>query len=300
MTAPGRGLLDGAGVPALFVLLWSTGFIAARYGLPHATPFAFLFTRFALVTVAMGFVALATRAPWPSRSEAWSTVLVGLLVQGCYLGGVFFAISRGVSAGASAMIVGLQPVLTVALARFWLRERVLARQWLGLAIGIAGVALVVRHKIGLDAGGEVEGLSGLWALLLALVAISVGTLLQKRHAAHVDLRTGAVLQFGACTLVYVLLAAFAEDARIDWTPSFVFALSWSVLVLSTGANLLLFRLLRRGRAADVAALFFLVPAVTAAMAWLLFGEVLTPQAVAGMVLIAVGVTLGRARPPARR
>jgi drug/metabolite transporter (DMT)-like permease len=217
------------------------------------------------------------------------TVVVGVLIQGCYLGGVFYAIANGTSAGTSAMLVGLQPVVTVVLARGWLGERVVARQWAGLAIGLAGVALVVRHKIGIDNAG------GIVALLVALVAISVGTLYQKRYCARVDLRSGAVIQFGACALLYLLLVLFAEDAHIDWTPSFLFAIGWSVIVLSTGANLLLFWLLRRGKAADVAALFFLVPAVTAVMAWALFGETLTLQAIAGMVLIAIGVALGRAR-----
>ncbi|MEP7061920.1 MAG: DMT family transporter [Betaproteobacteria bacterium] len=278
-----------AAYSAVFVVLWSTGFIAAKYGLPHATPFAFLFTRFCLVAAAMTVLAVALRAPWPSRREALHTVVVGVLIQAGYLGGVFYAISRGTSAGTSAMLVGLQPVVTVMLARGWLGERVVARQWAGLAIGVAGVVLVVRHKIGID------NADGIVALLIALVAISVGTLYQKRYCAHVDLRSGAVIQFGACALLYLPLVLLAEDAHIDWTPSFIFAIGWSVIVLSTGANLLLFWLLRRGKAADVAALFFLVPAVTAVMAWALFGETLTAQAIAGMVLIAVGVALGRAR-----
>lgn len=273
---------------ATFVVLWSTGFIAAKYGLPHATPFAFLFARFCLVAAAMGVIAVLLRAPRPTRREALHTIVVGVLIQGCYLGGVFYAISRGTSAGTSAMLVGLQPVLTVVLARFWLGERVALRQWLGLVIGLAGVALVVWHKVGSDHA------AGIAALLISLVAISVGTLYQKRHCAHVDLRSGAAIQFAACALLYLPLVLFAEDAHIDWTASFVFAVGWSVIVLSTGANLLLFWLLRRGKAADVAALFFLVPAVTAIMAWGLFGETLTPLAIGGMVLIAIGVTLGRA------
>jgi drug/metabolite transporter (DMT)-like permease len=282
---------DGA-FSAIFVVLWSTGFIAAKYGLPYATPFAFLLARFCMIAAVMTAIAVIWRAPWPTAREAMHTVIVGALIQGCYLGGVFFAISRGTSAGTSAMLVGLQPVLTVVLARWWLAERVVLRQWAGLAIGLAGVALVVRHKIGVDHA------SGIVALMIALVAISVGTLYQKRYCARVDLRSGAVIQFAACAVLYVPLVLFAEHAHIDWTRSFMFAIGWSVIVLSAGANLLLFWLLRRGKAADVAALFFLVPAVTALMAWALFGETLTLQAIAGMVLIAVGVTLGRA--PAAR
>lgn len=278
-----------AAYSGIFVVLWSTGFIAAKYGLPHATPFAFLLARFCMVATVMTAITVILRAPWPTRREAMHTVVVGLLIQGAYLGGVFYAISRGTSAGTSAMLVGLQPVVTVVLARWWLAERVVLRQWTGLAIGLAGVVLVVRHKIGVDDAG------GIVALMIALVAISVGTLYQKRYCARVDLRSGAVIQFAACATVYLPLVLFAEDAHIDWVPDFLFAIGWSVVVLSTGANLLLFWLLRRGKAADVAALFFLVPAVTAVMAGALFGETLTAQAIAGMLLIAVGVTMGRAR-----
>lgn len=286
VTSPARQ--GDAAFSAIFVVLWSTGFIAAKYGLPYATPFAFLLARFCMIAAVMTAIAVIWRAPWPSRRETMHTIVVGVLIQGCYLGGVFHAISRGTSAGTSAMLVGLQPVVTVVLARWWLTERVVLRQWAGLAIGLAGVALVVQHKIGVDR------VDGIVALLIALVAISVGTLYQKRHCAEVDLRSGAVIQFGACAILDLPLVLFAEQAHIDWTASFVFALGWSVIVLSAGANLLLFWLLRRGKAADVAALFFLVPAVTAVMAWALFGETLTLQAIAGMMLIAVGVTLGRA------
>jgi drug/metabolite transporter (DMT)-like permease len=273
---------------AIFVVLWSTGFIAAKYGLPHATPFAFLFARFCLVTAVMLAVVAILRVPWPSPRAAMHSVVAGLMIQGAYLGGVFFAISRGTSAGTSAMLVGLQPVVTVVLARAWLAERVVPRQWMGLAIGLAGVALVVWHKIGSDDP------AGIVALVIALMAISVGTLYQKRHCASVDLRSGAVIQFGACAIAYLPLVAWGEHAHIAWTPSFVFAIGWSVIVLSAGANSLLFWLLRRGKAADIARLFFLVPAVTALMAFALFDETLTPLAIAGMVLIAIGVTLGRA------
>jgi drug/metabolite transporter (DMT)-like permease len=275
--------------PAAFVVLWSTGFIAAKFGLPYATPFAFLLARFCAVAAIMTTIALVTRAPWPGPREALHTMLVGALIQCGYLGGVFFAIAHGASAGLSAMLVGLQPVVTVALARAWLGERIVARQWLGLALGVAGVALVVSHRV------AVGSVASVVALTIALFAISVGTLWQKRHAAHVDLRTGAVIQFATSALLLVPLVLFTEDAHIDWTPSFAFALGWSVIVLSTGANLLLFRLIRHGKAADVAALFFLVPAVTALMAWALFGETLTVAAIAGMALIAAGVVLGRAR-----
>src|SRR6476620_5576395 len=181
-------------LPALFVLLWSTGFIAAKYGLPYAPPLKFLLVRFSLVTALMTAVTFVTRAPWPiGRWQIAHIVVAAWLVHGVYLGGVFVSIAAGMPAGTSAMLVGLQPILTVFLARAWLGERITARQWLGLAIGLAGVYLVVRQKIAF--GGEATALT---AVLLALVGISVGTLYQKKFCANVDLRSGAVIQFTVC------------------------------------------------------------------------------------------------------
>jgi drug/metabolite transporter (DMT)-like permease len=189
------------------------------------------------------------------------------------------------------MLVGLQPLLTVLLARAWLGERVLARQWVGLALGFAGVFFVVRHKIGFSGDA-----SGLLPCVIALLGISVGTLYQKRHCAHVDLRSGAVVQFAACTLLFVPLSML-EHESVRWTAPFVFALGWSVIVLSVGAISLLYWLLRHGAAAHVARLFYLVPPVTALMAYALFGESLDALAIMGMALIAAGVAMAR---PARR
>jgi len=277
--------------PALFVLLWSTGFIAAKFGLPHAPPFTFLLYRFLLVALLMLVVALATRAPWPrARADYAHVAVAALLVHGLYLGGVFIALDGGMPAGTSAMLVGLQPILTVFLAWMWLRERVVPRQWAGLCLGLAGVYLVVRHKVDF-AGGH----SGLLASAIALVGISVGALYQKRHASHVDLRSGAVIQFAACALVYAPLAWLLDTRPVQWVPAFVFALGWSVVVLSVGAISLLYWLLRHGAASGVARLFYLVPMVTAVESWLLFGETLDALAVSGMAMIASGVMLARPR-----
>lgn len=278
--------------PALFVLMWSTGFIAAKYGLPYAPPLTFLLLRFALVATLMTAVALVARAAWPTRRETMHLAVAATLVHGAYLGGVWIAIKGGMAAGTSAMLVGLQPLLTVLLARAWLRERVLPRQWWGLALGLVGVFLVVRHKVSFSGDA-----SGLVPSLVALVGISVGTLYQKRHCAHVDLRSGAVVQFTACTLLFLPLALLLEHDPIRWTGAFWFALLWSVLVLSVGAISLLYWLLRHGGAADVARLFYLVPPVTALMAFVLFGETLDALALMGMAAIAAGVAL--ARPPRR-
>jgi drug/metabolite transporter (DMT)-like permease len=272
-------------------VLWSTGFIAAKLGLPDAPPFRFLAARFCVVALLMAAVAVAMRARWPSAREAAHSAVVALLVHAVYLGGVFVAMADGVPAGTSAMIVGLQPVLTVVIAHAWLGERVVPRQWAGLALGLGGVALVVRHKLGLQGG-----LTGLWPLVVALAGISVGTLYQKRYASHVDLRAGAAIQYAVCALVFAPLAAALEPEPIRWTGAFVFALAWSVIVLSVGAVSLLWLLLRHGAAANVAALFYLVPPVTALMAWLLFGETLDAWALGGMALIALGVALARAKP----
>ena len=275
-------------------MLWSTGFIAAKLGLPDAPPFRFLATRFVAVTLLMATVALATGARWPSARDALHAAVVALLVHALYLGGVFVALEQHLPAGLVALVVSLQPVLTTTLANRWLGERVVPRQWAGLALGLAGVALVVRHKLGL--AGD---LTGLVPLVVALGGISVGTLYQKRFASHVDLRAGAAIQYAVCALAFVPLAMLLEPEPIRWTGQFAFALAWSVLVLSVGAISLLWLLLRHGAAANVAALFYLVPPVTALMAWLLFGETLDAYALGGMALIAFGVALARASAPAQ-
>jgi drug/metabolite transporter (DMT)-like permease len=275
---------------SLFVVLWSTGFIAAKFGLPYAPPLTFLLIRFALVAALMSVVCVAVRARWPSRRRDYVDVAIAAaLVHGVYLGGVFIAISRGMPAGTAAMLVGLQPIVTVFLARAWLGERVVARQWVGLLLGLAGVWLVVRRKVSLDVDA-----GALLAVFAALAAISVGTLWQKRHASHVDMRVGAVIQFAACALAYLPLAfAFESPSSVRWTPEFVFALGWSVLVLSVGAISLLYWLLRHGEASGVARLFYLVPPVTALLAWLLFDERLDAAALAGLAVIVVAVALSR-------
>ena len=288
MTTPAHARRQLA-FPLLFVVLWSTGFIAAKYGLPYAPPLTFLLYRFALVAALMVVVALASRATWPdTRTQVGHVVIAGWLVHGVYLGGVFVAIANGMSAGMAAMLVGLQPVVTVLLARGWLGERVGARQWVGLALGLVGVWLVVWHKVTFT-----DDAKGLTAIFLALAGISVGTLYQKRYCSHVDRRCGAVIQFTSCAIAYVPLVLLFEREPVLWTPEFAFALGWAVVVLSVGAISLLYWLLRHGAASNVAGLFFLVPAVTAVMAWLLFGETLGALAIAGMVLISFGVALAR-------
>jgi len=276
--------------PLLFVVLWSTGFIGAKLGLPDCEPLTLLTLRYAAVLVLMGAIALATRAPWPASPAQWVHIGVsGLLIHAVYLGGVFTAIRLGLPAGVTALVVGLQPVLTALGAGLLLRERVRATQWAGLALGLAGVVLVVARKV--------EGGSAAAALLLpavvALAGITAGTLYQKRFCASFDLRTGSVVQFLPSLLVTGLAAWRTETMVVHWTPAFVFALGWLVLVLSLGAVSLLNVLIRSGSAVNVASLFYLTPPTTALIAWAMFGETLTGIALAGMGLAVLGVWLAR-------
>jgi drug/metabolite transporter (DMT)-like permease len=274
-------------MPAVFVVLWSTGFIGAKLGLPYAGPLTFLALRFAIVTGIMLIVALASGAVWPSLRDAGHAALVGLLIQFLYLGGVFFGISRGVTAGVAALIVGVQPLLTAALAGVLLGDRVRPRQWAGLALGLAGVVCVVWEKV------DFAGLqtSGLLAVVGALLGITFGTLYQKRYCGGIDLRSATVLQNASAGAAMLACALLFEPMRVVWTGEFLFALLWLCLVLSVGATILLLWLIRRGAASRVASLFYLVPPVTAFMAFLLFGETLGLAALAGMVLTMAGVAL---------
>lgn len=275
--------------PPLFVLLWSTGFIGARLGLPYAEPLTFLALRFGLVTALLATAALAARAPWPRRPADWGHLAVaGLLMHGVYLGGVFVAIGLGLEAGLSALIVSLQPILVAAAAGLFLGERVRPRAWAGLALGLAGVVLVLARKLGGGAGGT---LGAVLACVAALAGITAGTLYQKRFGAAHDLRAGNAVQFAAATLFCLALALAFETMRVRWTAGFAFALLWLVLVLSLGAISLLYLLLRRGAASRVASLFFLTPPTTALIAWPLFGERLGPVELLGMAVAVAGVAL---------
>ncbi|GAB2181111.1 DMT family transporter [Denitratisoma sp. agr-D3] len=275
--------------PALFVFFWSTGFIGAKYGLPYAEPLSFLLLRYLLVVLLMGAVALATRAPWPVDRRHWFHIGVsGILMHACYLGGVFVSIGQGLPAGVTSLVVGLQPLLTAVGAGWLLKESVSRRQWLGLALGLLGAGLVLSGRI--SAGFN---LSGVVPAFFALLGITAGTLYQKRFCPRFDWRTGAVAQFLPAAAVTLVVAAFTEHFRIDFTPPFLFALGWLVLVLSVGAISLLNMLLRAGSAVNVASLFYLTPASTAAIAWLLFDEVLSPLALLGMAVAIWGVYLSR-------
>lgn len=282
--------LSGLGMPVLFVIIWSSGFIAAKYGLPYAPPLTFIVLRFAAAVAVLIPLALLARAAWP-RGKVLHIAVAGVLVQAGYLGGVWCAITLGMSAGLVALIVGLQPVLTAFSAPL-VGERVIGRQWLGLLFGLAGVGLVVSNKV------NATGLSMASILLaiLALLSITAGTLYQKRFCTNFDLRTGTLIQYAASIVVVLPLAYWLEDfsfafERVQWTPEFFAAWAWSVLALSIGAIFLLFVLIRSSAATRVTSLMYLTPPTTAIMAWFMFGETLSLWGLCGMVFAVTGVAL---------
>ncbi|HEX7127961.1 MAG TPA: DMT family transporter [Thermodesulfobacteriota bacterium] len=259
--------------PALFVAMWSTGFIAAKLGLPYAGPFSFLAFRFTVTAALLALVALATGAPWPrDRALVGHLAVTGLLVHAVYLGGVFYAIETGVPAGVSALVVGLQPLLVGLLAGRLSGDRLDPLDWLGLVAGFGGVTLAVWHRLGSGFGTP----AGVAANVLALLAITAGTFYQKRFGGQVDMRAGNAVQFGAAALVTAPIALAVGEGPIRWTAAFAFAVGWSIVVLSLGAVSLLYFLIRRGSAARVSSLIYLTPPTTAVMAYAVFGETLTP------------------------
>lgn len=275
--------------PFVFVVLWSTGFIGARLGLPHTEPLTFLLIRYVVVLLCMTLIALATRAQWPRTLSEWLHIGVsGLLVHGVYLGGVFIAISQGLPAGVASLVVSVQPLLTAVGAGWLLGANVIWRQWLGLVLGLIGVSLVVWGKL----GTEFE-FHALIPAVVALLGITAGTLYQKKWCPAFDWRTGAVAQFLPTALATGLAAAASESFRVEWAGELVFALGWLVLVLSIGAVSLLNWLIRHSTAVNVASLFYLVPPCTALFAWLLFGDTFSGVALIGMGVAVWGVYLAR-------
>lgn len=284
-----------AAAPMLFVLLWSSGFIGARYGLPYIEPMTFLTVRMVLVVAILAAIVLIARVRWLSGPEIGHSLMAGALVHGLYLGGVFTAISQGVPAGISALIPGLQPILISTIANRFMGETVTRLQWLGLALGLVGV-LMVLHDRSIVASGSLIG----WiASFVSLIGISLGTLYQKRFCGGIDWRTGNLTQYAGATLLFGLGAVAFETRAIQWSGELIFALAYLVIVLSIAAVGLMYWLIRRSAATGFASLFYLVPAVTALMAYLLFDEKLDAVSLAGMGVCAVGVVLanrGAAKP----
>jgi drug/metabolite transporter (DMT)-like permease len=284
-----------AAAPVLFVLFWSTGFIGNKFALPHAEPFTFVAIRLSFATLAISLLGLALRAKLPRGRDITHSIVSGVLVHGLYLAGVAVAMAQGMPAGIAALIVGLQPILTSTLANRFLGERVSPLQWAGLLLGLAGLWLVVQAKV---SGGTTTW--GWTAIICSLVGITLGTLYQKRFGGGVDFLSSMPVQY-ASAAGFAWIGAFAlENRTVDWHPEFIFAVTWLVVVLSGGAILLLYMLIRRSAATRVASLFYLTPAVTALMSYLLFNEQLGLAAITGMVMCAAGVLLvnWKAAPPA--
>ncbi len=284
-------------IPATFVVLWATGFIGARYAMPWAEPFTFLGARF-IVAAGLFVVLMALLgARKATRREALRAAVAGVLMHGVYLGGVFWAIHEGMPAGLSALIVGLQPLITAVMAGELLGEKILPRHWLGLATGFAGVVVVLWPKLG-EIGSGIT-LATLFASLVSVVGMSAGTVWQKRFSSGGDLVTGTFWQYVGGAAVVVPAAFLFETREVTVNGELVFALAWLVLVLSVGAIFLLMVMIRDGEMAKVGSLFYLVPAVTAVMAWALFSERLDPVQIVGMAITTFGVALATAQVPTR-
>jgi drug/metabolite transporter (DMT)-like permease len=278
--------LAARAAPAIFVVLWSTGFVGTKYVLHNAEPLTYLAIRMAVVVALMAVIVAVARPRWPDRSGIAHSVVAGLLVHGFYLGGTAIAIAHSIPAGLSALIPGLQPILTSTLANRWLGERVSPLQWTGLLLGLGGVVLILH-------GRPMNGEAG-WGWLasgVSLVSITLGTLYQRRYCNTIDWRAGNLVQYVAVLIFFGVSAVLFESRVVHWTSEFVLSITWLAIVLSIGSIGLLYWLIRRSAATSVASLFYLVPAVTAVMAYVLFGEQLDGIAIAGMVACAAAVFL---------
>lgn len=279
--------------PAIFVLLWSTGFVGSKLGAPYIDPMVFLTVRFVLVLPVLVLIALIWSKSWPRTPAAIGHCIVtGMLVHGIYLGGVFWAIKQGMPAGASSIIVGLQPVLTALMAVALLGESVSRKHWLAMAIGGSGLALVLGPKFDMAGTGITPATIAM--VLLAVVAISLGTVYQKRFVQKTDLLAATVWQYVGALLVTIPLSLL-ESWQIVWSGELIFAMAWLVLVLSVGAILILMLLIREGAVSKVASLFYLVPVATAVESYFLFGEELSAVQIAGMALVISAVLTIRQR-----
>jgi len=273
-------------IAPIFVFLWSTGFIIARYSMPYAEPMTVIFIRFGSVVLCMLPVVMIWKAPWPNRSQIIHIAIAGALLQAGYVGGVWAAVKEGMSAGLTALIVGLQPILTAWFAA-WIAEKVTPKQWLGLILGLLGVGLVVWAKLSLTGMSHLS----LVFIVIALISITLGTLYQKKYCAQFDLRTGSVIQFAASAMICLPLMFLFETREIIWAPELILSLIWAVLALSIGAISLLFVMIRNGEATRVTSLMYLTPPTTAIMAWLLFNEPITWTIILGIAITMSAVIL---------
>ena len=279
--------------PGIFVLLWATGFLMAKLGVPYAQPMTILAMRFVLAAIMMAAVAALTRAPWP---RSWKRIghiaIIGILLHAVYLGGCYAAIYAGMPAGMTALIVGFQPILTASVAGPVLGERVRWVQWVGIVVGFIGLMMVLWERLVIDLSHP----AALLFAILSLFGITFATIYQKRFCPSFDLRTGSAIQYVAASLVTVPVAFIIGVGEIHWAPTFIFALAWLVVVLSGVSIALLTWMISRGAASKVASLFYLTPPLAAIGSYFWFGETLSTLAVAGMAVIVCGLyLLNRAR-----
>ncbi len=281
-------MLSRRAAPVLFVLLWSSGFIVARLVRPFVEPWSFVTLRFILSAVVLALIALAGRARWPS-ARGWCDALVaGALMQGAFVGGVFWAVKHGLPPALAALITGLQPLLTAVLAKPMLGERVGATRWLGIGLGFVGATLVIAPDL---SGTQALQPAVVIVCLLATTAITLGTIWQKRTGGGRDLRSGASIQFLGALLIAAPLMGLTGHGEVVVNFDLVFGMVWSVIVLSVAATLLLLWLIKDGDVAGVASLFYLVPPITALVAFALFHDGLEPVQFAGMAIAALGVVI---------
>jgi len=277
-------------IPIVFVLLWSTGFVGAKFGLPYAEPFTMLMWRMVFVVPLFVILIVIFKRPKIRVNEAIMQSVIGLLIHGLYLGGVFAAIYKGMPAGLAALFVSLNPLLVAIFSGYVLKRKTTPQEWLGLSLGLLGVVVVLYGAS--SWGGVITGEGIAW-LTLALVGICAGTLLQKRYAHTVDLITGSSYQYGASLLLYTLLSFTIETGVVDWNTIFVFTLAWLIIVLSLIAVLLLLYMIRHGEAARVASYFYLVPPLTAFQGWLFFDEKWSWMTVAGAGLVIAALIISK-------
>ena len=279
----------------IFVILWASAFVSAKYGMSGAGPFSFLSTRFAIVMVIFGLATLVLRQKWPSRGELTPTIIGGVLMHGVYLGSVFYAISIGTPAGIASLIVSIQPIITALLAMAFLGDTVRRVQWVGMALGLIGVVLVVLPR--LSAGLSNVGLDGavpkigLITCIIGVCAMAVGTLIQKRYLSNINLISGNALQAMAAAAFYGLLLITIEDYHLVWTTEVTLSMIWIVAAVSLGAITILMFLIRSGQLAATSSLFFMVPPVVAVMGYFAFDEMLGVVAIIGFMLASLGVWL---------
>ncbi|WP_114008489.1 DMT family transporter [Cohaesibacter intestini] len=275
--------------PALFVVLWSTGFIGARMGAPYSEPMTFLAMRFSLVLALLLPISLMLRAKWPTPKQAFHAFVTGLLIHGVYLACVFWAIDNGMPAGLAALVMGLQPVMTAFFARGILGERLTRNHLFGFILGLIGICLVLYPRL---SGGDFSVTPPqIVVVCAAMLSISFGTVYQKRFAANLDMRAATIWQYLAACLLCAGLSFATETQTIVWSGEFIFALGWLTLVLSIGAIFLLLWLIEHGAVSNIAALFYMIPAVTAVISYLLFDEPITLMQILGIIITATGVLI---------